>query len=156
MGTHYQGTREEVRALDACIKLLRASSSLRDWLERGAEAAGLTSTQLGVLEALLHLGPLEHNELGSKLLVSRANVTLLVDRLAGLGFVRRERDPSDRRCVRVVLTADGRRRIRSVFARHVARIVAGLSILEAEEQIELGRLCRKLGRGLVERPPALP
>ena len=156
MGTHYRGTREEVRALDACIKILRAASALREWLDRGAAAAGLTSSQLGVLEALLHLGPLQHHELGTKLLVSRANVTLLVDRLVAIGLVRRVRERTDRRCVRVELTVAGRRRIRAVVAGHVQRIVAGLSVLRADEQLELGRLCRKLGRALVEHPPALP
>ena len=145
MGTHYPGTPAEVRALDACIKLLRASITLRARLDEATGATGLTSSQLGVLEALWHLGPLEHHELGRKLLVSRANVTLLVDRLAELGLVRRERGRDDRRCVRVRLTPAGRRRIQGVLPGHVARIVEALSPLSAGEQVELARLCRKLG-----------
>jgi MarR family 2-MHQ and catechol resistance regulon transcriptional repressor len=148
MGTHYRGSPAEVRALDACIKLVRAASTLRERLERASKSAGLTESQLGVLEALLHLGPLQQHEIGAKLLVSRANVTLLADRLADLGLVRREREVADRRCIRVHLTPAGRRRIVAVFPGHVARIVAALSVLSAKEQVELGRLCRKLGLAL--------
>jgi MarR family 2-MHQ and catechol resistance regulon transcriptional repressor len=62
--------------------------------------------------------------------------------------VRRERGHDDRRCVRVRLTAAGRRRIEGLLPDHVARIVAALSPLSASEQLELGRLCRKLGLAL--------
>ena len=148
MGTHFPGTPAEVRALDACIKLLRAASTLRARLDEATGPTGLTSSQLGVLEALWHLGPLEHHEIGRKLLVSRANVTLLVDRLVEIGFVRRERGQDDRRCVRVHLTPSGRRRISRVLPTHVARIVQALSALSADEQVELSRLCRKLGLAL--------
>jgi MarR family 2-MHQ and catechol resistance regulon transcriptional repressor len=147
MGTHHRGTPAEVRALDAYIKLRRASNTVLGRLDPSFRAAGLSENQLGVLEALFHLGPLHQAELGRKLLVSRANVTLLVDHLVGRGLVRRERQSDDRRRVRVTLTAEGRRLVRRVFAGHVAAIVAAMGPLTAAEQQELGRLCRKLGRG---------
>lgn len=145
MGTHHRGTRAEIRALDAFIKLARAASSVRARLDEALLEHGLTENQLGVLEALLHLGPLRHNELGRKQLTSRANVTLIVDRLADRGWIRRTPDPDDRRAVRVELTDEGRRFIQSIFPSHVARIVDVLGALSAREQEELGRLCRKLG-----------
>src|SRR2546430_16978870 len=69
MGTHYRGRAAEVRALDTYIKLTRATSSVGVRLSRGLAEAGLTPTQLGVLEALLHLGPLGQRVLGGKLLM---------------------------------------------------------------------------------------
>src|SRR5438132_1548646 len=59
MGTHYQGHAGEVRALDALIKLVRCVTSLQGRLEIGIREEGFTQSQFGVLEALLHLGPLE-------------------------------------------------------------------------------------------------
>lgn len=148
MGTQYRGTPREVRALDAQIKLLRATSALRSRLEARLRPSGLAVRQLGVLEALLHLGPLEQHELGVKLLVSRANVTLIVDELARRGLVRRERRRDDRRCVLVHLTPGGRALVERVFPDHVAAIVEAFSALRAAEQRQLARLCRKLGLAL--------
>ena len=148
MGTHYRGTREEIRALDAHIKLLRCTNNVRGRLEGGLRAVGLTESQLGVLEVLVHLGPLCQHEIGDKLLISRANVTLVVDQLADRGLVVRERDTADRRRVRVLLTRDGRKLIEKLFPEHVRRIVQAMSPLTAGEQGELARLCRKLGLAL--------
>lgn len=145
MGTHYEGATTEVLALDVFIKLMRAANTVQARLEDNLRELGLTEKQLGVLEALLHLGPLHPHEIGQKLLVSRANITLIVDQLSRRGWVRREQDRSDRRMVRVRLTAEGRRWVRRAFPSHVKRIVESLAPLGAREQSELGRLCRKLG-----------
>ena len=58
MGTHYRGAKGQVRSLDASIKLARSCAAVRGRLEEGLREAGLTEKELGVLEALLHLGPL--------------------------------------------------------------------------------------------------
>ena len=152
MGTHYQGGAAEVRALDALIKLVRCTSSLQTRLEVGLRAEGFTATQFGILEALLHLGPLEPCELGPKLLTSRPNVVLLVDQLEERGLVRRKPVKSDRRRVRIELTPAGRRAIHRAFQRHARRVAKELSALSAADQEQLGRLCRRLGRSAVERP----
>src|SRR5438552_7846165 len=146
MGTHYEGHPSEVRALDALIKLVRCTGSLQTRLEIGIREEGFTQSQFGVLEALLHLGPLEPCELGPKVLTSRPNMVLLVDQLEDRGLVRRVPVPGDRRRVRVELTAAGRRAIGKAFQRHVPRVVKEFSALSAAEQDQLGRLCKRLGR----------
>src|SRR5437763_663577 len=97
VGTHYDGRPADVRALDAYIKLTRALSSVEARLAPGLADAGLTPTQLGILEALLHLGPLGQRTLGAKLLSSGGNITTVVDNLERRGLVRRERRDDDRR-----------------------------------------------------------
>lgn len=106
----------------------------------------LTVSQFGVLEALLHLGPMCQRELGQKILKSSGNITMVVDNLEKQGLVIRQRDGEDRRFVTVHLTEEGSRLIGEIFPRHVAAIVEEMSILTAVEQEELGHLCRKLGR----------
>ena len=154
MGTHYQGHAAEVRALDALIKLVRCAASLQGRLEIGIREEGFTQSQFGVLEALLHLGPLEPCELGPKVLTSRPNMVLLVDQLEDRGLVRRVPVAGDRRRVRVELTPAGRRAIGKAFQRHVQRVVKELSVLSAPEQEQLGRLCKRLGRQDTEAPQA--
>ncbi len=145
MGTHYRGTSREIRALDAYIKLVRASESLTTRLGGTIEAAGLTLGQFGVLEALLHLGPLCQKDLGWKLLRSGGNITTVVDNLEKRGMVKRIREKEDRRYIEVHLTGKGRRLIRSVFPRHISNLVREMAVLRPQEQAALGRLCRKLG-----------
>ena len=146
MGTHYKGTEDEVRALDAYIKLVRGAESVASRLNSLATAAGLTLSQFGALEALFHLGPLCQRELGDKLLKSSGNITMVVDNLEKRRLVKRQRGGEDRRFVTVHLTEQGRRLITSIFPRHVSAIVKEMSSLTKREQEELGRLCRKLGR----------
>jgi len=145
MPTKYAGTTEERRALDTFIKLVRATESVNARLQAGLADGRVTGSQFGVLEALLHLGPLNQCDLGRKLLKSSGNMTMVVDNLEKRGLVRRVRDVEDRRYVTVHLTDEGRELIEAVFPRHAAGIAAEMSVLTAAEQEELGRLCRKLG-----------
>ena len=151
MGTRYKGRPREVRALNAYIKLMRCATSVQGHLERRLLRLGLTDNQFGVLEALLHLGPVAQHELGRALFTSRANITTVVDNLEKRDLVRRVREPADRRYVTVHLTPEGRRLIESIFPGQVAAIVEAFSALSADEQDELGRPCKKLG--LRERAP---
>ncbi|MGA9753399.1 MAG: MarR family transcriptional regulator [Acidobacteriota bacterium] len=148
MPTRYRGTEEEERALNAFITLMRAGESLSARLTRDLAGKGLTMTQFGALEALLHLGPLCQRDLGSKLLRSGGNITLVVDNLEKQGLVRRDRDGSDRRYVTVSLTFEGRRLIERVFREHLTLIVGEMAVLSPREQENLRRLCRSLGLGV--------
>jgi MarR family 2-MHQ and catechol resistance regulon transcriptional repressor len=145
MGTHYKGPRDIRQALEAYIKLVRASESVTSSVTGHLDDDGLTISQFGVLEALLHLGPMSQRELAQKILKSCGNVTMVIDNLEKLGLVKRERDEKDRRLYRITLTLPGRALIRSVFPRHARKIALQMNVLTNKELLELGRLCRKLG-----------
>ena len=146
MGIRYKGTKAENRALDAYIKLVRASESVVGRLGQNLRAEDdLTLSQFGVLEALMHLGPMCQRELGVKILKSSGIVTMVVDNLEKRGLVARRRSVEDRRVTEVDLTAKGRALIKGIFPRHAAEITAEMGRLTAAEQKQLGALCRKLG-----------
>lgn len=145
MGTHYQGSKKEVRALDAYIKLTRSSESLNARVHQHLSNHEISSSQFAVLEILKHLGPRCQKDLSSKLLKTGGNVVMIIDNLERRGFVRRVREGKDRRYVTVKLTRKGRDLINKIFPNHVAGIVSEMSVLNIQEQEELGRLCRKLG-----------
>ena len=147
MPTRYQGTPDEVLALDTYIKLSRAAESLDARVLRQHTLDDLTITQFGVLEALYHLGSLSQSNIGAKLLKSGGNITLVIDNLEKYGYVARRRCESDRRVMWVDLTPQGRTKIEAVLPVHVAAIVAEISVLSPEEQVALGVLLRKVGRG---------
>ncbi len=142
-------TQEAVRVY---VKLLRASRTVIARVEPLLAARNLTPTQLGVLEALLHKGPMSQRELGGKVLTSAANMTDLIDKLERRGLLHRAASTTDRRRVRVELTAAGRALIEDVFPLHAHDIARAMGGLTAAELQTLGTLLRRLGQGLEERP----
>jgi MarR family 2-MHQ and catechol resistance regulon transcriptional repressor len=145
MGSKYTGTKEETRALNAFIKLIRAAQSVSGRVEAHLSELGLTVSQFGVLEALFHLGPLNQKNLAAKILKSTGNITMVIDNLEKRGLVKRTRDESDRRHYSVGITPKGAGLIAMFFPKHVVRIVEEMSVLSGDEQEALGTLCKKLG-----------
>ncbi|MEW6323499.1 MAG: MarR family transcriptional regulator [Acidobacteriota bacterium] len=151
MGTKYRGPAAETRALNAFIKLMRAANSVSGALARPvADEGGLTMSQFGVLEALLHLGPMSQGQLCGKLLLSGSNLTTVIDNLEKHGLVRRERLSSDRRVVEVSLTDKGRSLIARMFPNHARRITNLFAALTPKQQDQLAALCRTLGTSITE------
>ncbi|HXU32941.1 MAG TPA: MarR family transcriptional regulator [Thermoanaerobaculia bacterium] len=107
--------------------LARFRASLRRFLrfsEEAARAAGLTPQQHQALLALRG-GPDEPMTIGQialELAVRHHSAVGLVDRLAAKDLVERVRSESDRRQVRVRLTAEGRSALASLAAAHRAEL----------------------------------
>ena len=132
-------------ALAAYVKLMRATKTIVARIEPRLAAHCLTPTQLGVLEAILHRGPMTQRELGRKVLTSPGNMTDVIDKLEGRGLVRRTRSESDRRSIHVDLTQAGRDLIQRLFPSHAADIAQAMSGLTMAELTRLADLLRKLG-----------
>jgi MarR family 2-MHQ and catechol resistance regulon transcriptional repressor len=77
----------------------------------------ITFSQYSVLLALSRSGPMQMNRLGEHMLVAPANVTGLVDRMDKKGFVRRRRDPKDRRLYVIEPTESGTKIFRNISSR---------------------------------------
>lgn len=148
MPTHFLGSPDEIRALNAYIRLTRAVEALSARLFSSNLLEGLTTSQLGVLDALFYRGPMHQKALARKLLKSSGNLTLVIDNLEKRGLVRRERKEHDRRFVTIQLTEDGEALIRRVMPLHVAEVQKAFSSLLPDEQELLGDLCKKLGLSL--------
>ena len=155
MPTHYQGDPKSVLALDTFIKFNRAANAFESRLFQDAVIEDLSPSQFGVLETLYHLGPLCQGELSGKQLKSTGNMTLVLDNLEKRGLVRRVRETKDRRMVKIFLTHDGEVKIQRVFPQMVEAITREFRVLTAEEQTQLGVLCRKLGKKLSVQPESL-
>jgi MarR family transcriptional regulator, 2-MHQ and catechol-resistance regulon repressor len=145
MPTHFRGTEKERLALDSYIKLQRAAETSLARTTAHLSDHNLTTSQFAILEALYHLGTLSQQELARKVLRSASNISIVLKAIEKRGLINRERNPNDNRYMQVSITAKGRALIASFFDRHVAGIVAEMGVLTADEQAELGRLCRKLG-----------
>jgi DNA-binding MarR family transcriptional regulator len=72
---------------------------------------GMSPTAFSVLGVLGHRDALSHRELAGHLGVTPATLTPVIDTLEEAGAVRRSRDRSDRRVVRLSITPAGRERL---------------------------------------------
>jgi MarR family 2-MHQ and catechol resistance regulon transcriptional repressor len=136
---------EVANALKLWIVLTRAYQSVAARVEEHVAGNGLTTTEFGILEVLLHKGPLLLGDIQRKILVTSGGITYLVDRLVQKGLVKREECPSDRRARYAVLTPAGDALIRGIFPGHAAMIASAVAGLNPEEQAVATNLLRKLG-----------
>ena len=128
------------------LVLWKAFNAVRDYAARDIASLGLTLTDFGILEALLHKGPLGVNELGRKVSLTSGSITTAVDRLQARGLIERQSNNEDRRARTVHLTAAGRREIEAAFQRHSATMDELGAVLTDGEREDLVRLLKKLGR----------
>lgn len=101
---------------------------------------GLSQTKANVLLLLYENEALAFWELGEKLLVSRANITGLMDRLSKSGLVTREVNTLDRRSLTAKLTPKGKSLIEEIIPQlkdFTEKLISPLSETEKEQLIKL-------------------
>lgn len=114
------------------------------WSEKEARAAGLTPAQHQLLLAVRgHQRPAGPTvgDLSEYLVLRHHSVVELIDRAEAAGLVRRRRDPSDHRVVRLRLSAEGQRRIGELSRVHLEelrRLAPALRELEAGAEASEG------------------
>jgi len=129
------------------LVLWKTTKVLDTHARRSLTELGMCGSDFGVLEALLHKGPLPVNVLGEKVLLTSGSITTAVDRLERRCLVERRSDPQDRRTRIVHLTDEGQELIRRIFAGHERDMERAVSVLGQAEREALAGLLRKLGRG---------
>ena len=91
-----------------CFALSVASRSVVALYRPLLEPMGLTHPQYLVMLALWQHAPLSVRELSRLLQLDPGTLSPLLKRLETIGYVDRQRDPSDERSLAVTLTAEGR------------------------------------------------
>jgi DNA-binding MarR family transcriptional regulator len=126
--------------------LVRAYHSLAGRLGRFFEEHGITGAQFGVLRCLADAGPrgLMLSDLSRRLMVTCGNITGVVDRLEQAGYIRRERQPADRRIVLARLTPEGRALFDELMPAYLELVSRLVGHLTPEEQESLTGCARKL------------
>ncbi len=130
--------------------LHRAQARLRAGVVEAIEGSGLHSAQLAVLGALSDRGGMSQKRLGELAQIEKSSMVLLIDALEENGWVRRERDPNDRRAHMVQLTADGARRFAKLGPRLWNAQQTFLKPLSAGEVATLRELLTRLGGDVEE------
>src|ERR1700761_2563162 len=137
---------DDLSGIRVWLMLWRAGRAVEFHAQRSVARFGIVMSDFGVLEALLHLGPLTAKQLGATVLLTSGSVTAVIDRLAARGLVRREENTRDRRACIVRLTAAGRRLIERAFGQHRTKWEEALEGFSTDERMTLLPLLRRLER----------
>ena len=132
MSKEFQAARHE-----ALLNILRTANSIDKKAQKFFGRFGLTQAQYNVLVVLnLEGNNLTQVQIGDRLVVTRANITSILDKLEKKGYVRRQSNKSDRRIFQIKLTSAGRKIIEDiepVYVEEVNRCMKGLTDNQCEQ-----------------------
>ena len=128
------------------LVMMKAMRALTRYAAAGIEETGLGLSDFGVLEVLLHKGPLPVNMIGPIVDLTPGSISTAVDRLVAKGLVSRVESTQDRRVRIVALSARGKDLIASAFRRHSGQMRRVFSELSADELRGLEVALKKVGK----------
>src|SRR6202163_1664664 len=127
------------------LVMMKAMRALTRYAAAGIEETGLGLTDFGVLEVLLHKGPLPVNTIGPIVDLTPGSISIAVDRLFAKGLVSRVESGEDRRVRIVALTSRGRDLIAPAFRKHSGQMKRVFSELSPEDLRGLEGMPKKVG-----------
>lgn len=113
----------------------------------------LSEVQFQVLY-LLHISgnnSIKMSALGDRLEMARSGVTILVDRMALVGLVKRRPDPDDRRIINITVTEKGKEVMKEIFPSNDVFKVSALDFLQQDEKKILKKLIVKVKERLEKK-----
>src|ERR1035438_8534289 len=127
------------------LVMMKAMRALTRYAAAGIEETGLGLSDFGVLEALLHKGPLPVNTIGPIVDLTPGSLSIAVERLVEKGLVSRVESTEDRRVRIVTLTPRGKDLIAAAFRKHSGQMKIVFSELSPEELRGLEAALKKVG-----------
>jgi MarR family 2-MHQ and catechol resistance regulon transcriptional repressor len=128
------------------LVMMKAMRALTRYAAADIEDTGLGLSDFGVLELLLHKGPLPVNTIGPIVGLTPGSISIAVDRLVARGLVSRVESTEDRRVRIVALTRRGKDLIVSAFRKHSGQMKRVFSELSPEELRGLEVALKKIGK----------
>jgi MarR family transcriptional regulator, 2-MHQ and catechol-resistance regulon repressor len=128
------------------LVMMKTMRALTRYAAAGIEDTGLGLSDFGVLELLLHKGPLPVNAIGPMVDLTPGSISIAVDRLVAKGLVSRVESAEDRRVRIVALTSRGKDLIVSAFRKHSGQMKRVFSALSPEELGSLEVALKKVGK----------
>src|SRR6267142_1688071 len=128
------------------LVMMKAMRALTRYAAAGIEETGLGLSDFGVLEALLHKGPLPVNTIGPIVDLTPGSISIAVDRLFAKGLVTRVESTEDRRVRIIALTPHGRDLIAPAFRKHAGQLRKVFSELSSEDLRGLKTALKKVGK----------
>jgi len=130
------------------VRILRVYTVISNEIRKKVGKKGLTLPQLYALTTLGLQGEMLLGKLGKELLVTKGNITTIVDHLENSGFVVRDQDKNDRRKTWVRLTPKGEQFFEEVLSAYEEEFVPLMRCLSQDELKQLSLLLKKMAEGL--------
>jgi len=136
---------------EACFNVVQTYYLAESAMLEQIQKIGATLSGLNVLLILRHHGEkgCSQNALSHLLIVSRANITGLIDSLVRKGLVKREGAAEDRRIVMARITKKGEKLVDSYMPTHFGTMRSMTSSLGADEKKTLIRILTKMRHHIV-------
>jgi DNA-binding MarR family transcriptional regulator len=137
---------------EALLNVYYAASQAKKRSAEFFQSYGVTDVQFNLMMLLHHQGEenggLSQVELSRMMLVNRANVTALVDRMEKAGLVVRASVPGDRRAKSIHLTQEGTGLLLEVEEKYKSEVADIMDALEPEEIERLVEMLEKVRTNL--------
>lgn len=136
---------------ETILKLVRTSEALVKAGDRFFKLFGVTITQYDVLVILKYSDKkVTQGDLGNYRVVSRSNITGIIDRLEKLGYAKREASTRDRRVNYIKITPHGEDLIKKVERDYFNNVKKVVRFLTASDKKSLVEITGKIEKGLKE------
>ena len=140
---------------ETVLNLVRTATLLSARATQLFRRFDLTEAQFNVLFALkFSNGRITQAELGKRLVVTRASITSVLDKLESKNLVKRVDVPENRRIHHVELTESGRRLVNEVepmYRKEVHKVLGDLGDAECHTLIGLTERVREQARDMISR-----
>ena len=130
------------------VRILRVHTLISSIIRKKVTQKGLTLPQMYVLITLGLQGDMLLGQLGQELLVTKGNITPIVNHLERDDLVVREQDEKDRRKVWVRLTPKGEELFGVILSAYEEEFVPLMNYLSQEELRQLSLLLKKVIEGI--------
>ncbi len=126
--------------------LFRATNTIQKIILEDVSQYGLNPSEFGALEVLYHKGPQSVQTICDKVLIASSSMSYVIENLVKKDYITKVKHTEDKRVHIVHLTDSGRTLMEEIYPRHVEKLRNVINILEADEEIILQDLLKKLGK----------
>ena len=138
----------KIGAHEALLNIYYTASKIKKNADEFFRPLGLTDVQFNLMMLLSHQsgkeGGLSQAQLSEMMLVNRANITSLIDRMESAGLVKRTPAAEDRRLNIIKLTAKGINKLAKIEPAYAKGVKKVMSALSSSQQNRLIKLLEKV------------
>ena len=141
---------------EAVLSIYYTASCLKKRVDQTLDAVGLTDVQFNLMMLLKYQTSgeqgLSQTQISEMMLVNRANITTLVDRMEKAGVVRRRGSAVDRRCKVIGLTEHGTRLLEKIEPLYAGEVLRIMDVLDEMAQMRLIEALECVRKNISPRP----
>jgi len=146
-------TETRYRLIESIVgDLHRIHKSLHRYIGWGLQGLPVTPAQALVLRMIKRQPGTTVSEMARRGMMTKSNISVLVDRLCREGLLEKKADQTDQRLTRLYLTAGGQKILAEIAARHMTTTRAALAGLNDEQLARVADSMQLLLRTLNTNP----